>query len=201
MLSSDQLAHTRFPVGALTKAETRALAAEANLPVADREESQEVCFVVDDDYRGLIRERAPEALRPGPILDLAGRQLGEHHGLAGYTVGQRKGLGLAGGPWFVVALDAARNAVIVGTREDVYASEVFVEDVRLSASCPASPFAATVMTRYRGPESPAQVTVSAAGSAHVRLLQPQRAPAPGQAAVFYGGEIVLGGGIIGNPGT
>jgi tRNA-specific 2-thiouridylase len=196
MLTSDQLAHTRFPLGALTKAETRALAAQAGLPIAEREESQEVCFVVDDDYRRLIRERAPEALRPGPILSLTGRRLGEHYGLAGYTIGQRKGLGLPGGPWFVVALDPARNAVIVGAREDVYVSEVFVEDVRLSASCPPGPFDATVMTRYRGPESPARITVPADGPAHVRLLQPQRAPAPGQAAVFYDGELLLGGGTI-----
>ena len=196
MLSPSQLTRTRFPLGALTKAETRALATEADLPIADREESQEVCFIPDDDYRRLIRERAPEALQPGPILNLAGRQLGEHRGLAGYTVGQRKGLGLAGGPWFVVALDPSRNALLVGTQEDVHVSEVLVEDVRLSTVCPASPFEATVMTRYRGPESQARVTVSADASAHVRLTQTQRAPAPGQAAVFYDGEVVLGGGII-----
>jgi len=196
MLSPDELARTHFPLGDLTKAQTRRLAAEADLPVADREESQEICFV-PDDYRRLIRERAPEALRPGPILDLAGRQLGEHQGLAGYTVGQRKGLGLPGGPWYVVALDAARNAVLVGSEADVHISEITVSNVHLSAACRGDTFEATVMTRYRGPERPAEVGLLPDRTARVRFTEPQRAPAPGQAAVFYDGEIILGGGEIG----
>jgi tRNA-specific 2-thiouridylase len=196
MLSAEQLARTRFPVGDLTKAETRRLAAEAGLPVAEREESQEICFLPDDDYRRLLRERAPGAFQPGPILDLDGREIGRHEGLAGYTIGQRKGLGLAGGPWYVVALDPGRDAVIVGPEEATHVSEIRVTDVRLSAACPGSPFEATVMTRYRGPEGPATVSVAEDGSATVRFHTPHRAPAPGQAAVFYGGEVVLGGGLI-----
>ncbi len=196
MLSPADLARTRLPLGGLTKEETRRIAAEAALPVADREESQETCFLPDDDYRRLLRERAPDALRPGPILDRTGNQLGEHRGLAGYTIGQRKGLGLAGGPWYVIRLDAARNAVIVGPEDEVYVSEIGLAQVRLSAAVADSPFGATVMTRYRGPEQPAQVTVEGE-TARVCFRKPQRAPAPGQAAVLYSGEVVLGGGVIG----
>jgi tRNA-specific 2-thiouridylase len=127
---------------------------------------------------------------------LSGNPLGEHQGLAGYTVGQRKGLGLAGGPWYVVAIDPARNAVIVGPEAATYVSEITVANVCLSVACRANPFEATVMTRYRGPESAAEVTVGEGGAAHVRFTRPQRAPAPGQAAVFYDDEVVLGGGVI-----
>ncbi|MBM3498177.1 MAG: tRNA 2-thiouridine(34) synthase MnmA [Armatimonadetes bacterium] len=199
MLSPAQLARTRFPLGELTKAQTRRVAAEAGLPVAERKESQEICFLPDDDYRRLVRERAPEALRPGPVLTAAGEQLGEHPGLAGYTVGQRKGLGLAGGPWYVVRLDPARNALIVGSEEDAHSSEITVAQLHLSAAAAGDRFGATVMTRYRGPERPAEITVQG-DAARVRFLTPHRAPAPGQAAVFYQGEVVLGGGIIAGPG-
>jgi tRNA-specific 2-thiouridylase len=196
MLTADQLERTRFPVGDLTKTEVRRIAAEAALPVADREESQEICFIPSDDYRRLIRDRAPEALKPGPILGTTGKLLGQHHGLAGYTIGQRKGLGLAGGPWFVAAIDPERNALIVGAEEDVFADEITLSDVRLSLACPEGPFEAEVMTRYRGPLTPALITPASDGTAVVHFRQPHRAPAPGQAAVFYQGEIVLGGGTI-----
>jgi len=195
MLSPKQLSRTRFPCGDRAKTEIRSLAQDAGLPVADREESQEICFLPDDDYLRLVRERAPESVRPGPIVDLAGNILGEHAGLPGYTPGQRKGLGLPGGPWYVVALDPQRNAVIVGPEESVLASEMLVEDVQLSAGCPTREFGATVMTRYRGPEKPATVALTG-DAAQVRFHEPQRAPAPGQAAVFYDGEVVLGGGTI-----
>ena len=199
MLSSDELSRTRFPVGDLAKSETRQLAKEAELPIADREESQEVCFLPDDDYRVLVRERTPEALQPGPILDLEGNVLGEHEGFAGYTIGQRKGLGLAGGPWYVVAIEPERHAVVVGPEEATHVSAIRVADVRLTAACRSNPFEATVMTRYRGPEHPGRVTVADDATAVVRLREPARAPAPGQAAVFYAGELVLGGGVIAGP--
>ena len=195
MLSPEQLSRTRFPCGDLRKTQIRSLAHEAGLPVADREESQEICFLPDDDYLRLVRERAPESVRPGPVVDLAGTILGEHAGLPGYTPGQRKGLGLPSGPWYVVALDPQRNAVVVGPEEAVFASEMLVEDVRLGAACLTDAFDATVMTRYRGPEKPATVTLTGS-SAEVRFHEPQRAPAPGQAAVFYDCEVVLGGGTI-----
>jgi tRNA-uridine 2-sulfurtransferase len=195
-LTVEQLRVTRFPVGELAKAEVRRLAAEASLPVAERAESQEICFVPRDDYRELVRERAPEALTPGPITDQQGRVLGEHRGRAGYTVGQRKGLGLPGGPWYVVRIDARTNTVVVGHETDVWAREIVLEEVQLGGACPAGAFGASVMTRYRGPETAATVTPEADGRARVSFAQPHRAPAPGQAAVFYEGEVVLGGGRI-----
>lgn len=195
-LNPDELRNTRFPVGELTKLQVREMAAQAGLPVAEREESQEICFVPDDDYRRLIKQRAPEALRPGPILDAAGHRLGEHRGLAGYTIGQRRGLGLPGGRWYVVAIDPERNAVVVGPGEAVFASEVLLSDVRTGSAVAADTFEATVMTRYRGPERPAQVRLLPGREAVVRFRKPQRAPAPGQAAVFYRDDVVLGGGTI-----
>ncbi len=195
-LGPDELKGTRFPVGELSKAEVREIAAEAGLPIANREESQEICFIPDDDYRRLIKERVPEALKPGPILDTSGRRLGEHRGLAGYTIGQRRGLGLAGGRWYVVAIDAAQNTLIVGPEEAVFASEIIVCEVRTGAGVTKDVFKATVMTRYRGTERPAEVQLLRDETARVRFLQPQRAPAPGQAAVFYRDEVVLGGGRI-----
>jgi len=197
MLTVPDLAQTRFPIGDLAKTEVRRLAAEADLPVAERAESQEICFIPSDDYRRLVRERAPEALRPGPIVDVAGNVLGEHQGLAGYTIGQRKGLGLAGGPWFVVALDPERNAVVVGPEEEVFASEITLSDVHLNVM-PLSwiGFHADVMTRYRGPMTRALVMPRPDRAAAVRFEQPHRAPAPGQAAVFYQEDTVVGGGTI-----
>jgi len=196
MLSPEELQRTRFPVGDLTKAEVREVAAEAGLPVAAREESQEICFIPGDDYRRLIKQRAPEALKPGPIVDTSGRRLGEHKGLAGYTIGQRRGLGLPGGRWYVVAIDAAENALVVGPEEAVFASEIAVGEVRVGAAVTDDVFEATVMTRYRGAEGAAEVTLLSDERARVRFLEPQRAPAPGQAAVFYRDEVVLGGGRI-----
>jgi tRNA-specific 2-thiouridylase len=195
-LSAEELRHTRFPVGGLTKSQVREIAADAELPVAEREESQEICFIPDDDYRRLIEERAPEALAPGPILDTSGNRLGEHRGLAGYTIGQRRGLGLPGGRWYVVALDPDRNALIVGPEEAVFASEILVSDVHTGAAVTEDAFEATVMTRYRGLERPADVQLLPGEEALVHFREPQRAPAPGQAAVFYREEMVLGGGTI-----
>jgi tRNA-specific 2-thiouridylase len=167
------------------------------LPVAERPESQEICFVPSDDYRRLIRERAPEALRAGAIVDAGGNVLGEHQGLAGYTIGQRRGLGLAGGPWFVVALDPERNVLVVGPEEQVFASEITLANVHLDAlPLPWMEFRADVMTRYRGPMTRALVVPRPDRTATVRFEQPHRAPAPGQAAVFYQGDMVLGGGTI-----
>ncbi len=196
VLSTEELRNTRFPVGEFTKPQVREMAAEAGLPVADREESQEICFIPDDDYRRLIKQRAPEALEPGPILDTSGKRLGEHRGLAGYTIGQRRGLGLPGGRWYVVAIDPDRNALIVGPEEAVFASEILVSDVRTAAAVTNDILEATVMTRYRGPERPAEVRLLGGREALVRFREPQRAPAPGQAAVFYRDEVVLGGGTV-----
>ncbi len=194
MLTRDELSRTLFPCGAYEKPEIRAIAAEAGLATADRDESQEICFVPDDDYVRLISERRPGAVRPGPILDLAGSVIGEHVGYQAYTPGQRKGLGLAGGPWYVVEVDAERNAVIVGAEAAVFASEVIVGGLVLRAT--EATLEASVMTRYRGPESRATVERLEGDRARIRFEKPQRAPAPGQAAVLYDDDVVLGGGTI-----
>lgn len=196
-LGQEQLRRALFPVGGLTKAEVRARARALGLPVAEKPESQEICFV-PGDYREFLRERAPEAFRPGPILDQAGRRLGEHPGLAGYTVGQRKRLGLATGrPRYVLALDASQNAVIVGDEtalasDRLVATEVnFIPFDRLER-----PLAVEARIRHGHPPAAALVRPLGDGEVEILFAAPQRAVTPGQSVVFYRGDLVVGGGII-----
>ena len=205
VLSQRQLRHALFPLGGYTKPEVRALAAERGLPVATKAESQEICFVAGNDYRGFMRRYAEAtgraAPQPGPILDSAGRQVGEHQGLAYYTVGQRKGLGVtAREPLRVLRLDAGRNALVVGSAEEL-ARETFTirQTTWTSDMTPAEPFTTRVKLRYKAPLVGATVTPLAEGRAEVRLEVAAQAVTPGQAAVFYGGaegDETLGGGII-----
>ncbi|MEO7002485.1 MAG: tRNA 2-thiouridine(34) synthase MnmA [Ktedonobacterales bacterium] len=205
VLSQQQLRHALFPLGEYTKPQVRAMAAERGLSVATKAESQEICFVAANDYRGFLRRYADTTGRatpqPGPILDTSGRQVGEHTGLAYYTVGQRKGLGVtAREPLHVLQLDASHNALIVGSSADLD-REAFTlhQTTWTSGEEPQAPFAAQVKVRYKAPLVDAQVTPLPEGRAEVRLIVPQRAITPGQAAVFYGGpdgDEVLGGGII-----
>ncbi len=205
VLNQQQLAHACFPLGEFTKPEVRVMAAERGLPVAAKAESQEICFVAAGDYRGFMRRytesNGAEAPRQGPILDVNGSQIGIHQGLAYYTIGQRKGLGLTSQePLHVLKLDPTRNAVIVGGAQHLERETFTVQQVNyLSGEVPASPFEASVRVRYKAPEVPAVVTPLSAKSAQITLARPQRAITPGQAAVFYGGSTgdeVLGGGII-----
>jgi tRNA-specific 2-thiouridylase len=224
VLNQFQLAHACFPLGNYTKPQVRAMAAERGMRVATKAESQEICFVAQNDYRGFIdRYAAAHAAaavavgaggrgeasgqplitipRPGPIYDQDGRLLGRHRGLAYYTIGQRKGLGLtAREPLHVLKIDAAQNALIVGPAEALNRSEFIVGRMHyVSGDTPEEPFAARVRVRYKAQEQPALVTPLAGNRVQVRLMQPQRAITPGQAAVFYGGEDgdeVLCGGII-----
>ncbi len=199
MLGQEELAHLILPLGEWTKAEVRAEAARRGLPTAGRRESQEICFIPDGDYRRFLAPRLPETVRPGPIRDQAGRVLGEHRGLAYYTVGQRQGLGLAGQarPLFVVALDVAENALLVGPEEALLRKELEAEAVDfVSGEWPAGPLRVEAQVRYRAAAAPAVVRPLAAGRVRVVLDSPQRAIAPGQAVVFYQGEEVVGGGII-----
>jgi tRNA-specific 2-thiouridylase len=204
VLSQHQLRHALFPLGGYTKAEVRAMAAARGLPVATKAESQEICFVAND-YRGFLRRYADatgrEAPQPGPILDVEGRKLGTHQGLAYYTVGQRKGLGVsAREPLHVLQMDAPRNALVVGTAERLERDSFLIRDTTwTSGEAPAAPFAAQLKVRYKAPLVAGWVTPLADGRAEVRLERPQRAITPGQAAVFYGGatgDEVLGGGLI-----
>ncbi|MEW6308865.1 MAG: tRNA 2-thiouridine(34) synthase MnmA [Bacillota bacterium] len=206
-LTQAQLGRALFPLGDLTKAEVRQRAAELGLAVADKAESQEICFVTGD-YRDFLAARIPEAIRPGPILDTAGNVLGRHAGLPRYTVGQRSGLGVAAGvPLYVLELDANRNALIVGRREEEHARGTLLTDVNLIPwDRLDGELAVTIKLRYGARESPAKAypaasapgAVAGAGEKDVVVLfdRPLRAVAPGQAGVLYRGETVIGGGTI-----
>jgi tRNA-specific 2-thiouridylase len=202
VLTQAQLRHALFPLGEYTKPEVRRMAAERGLPVANKQESQEICFVAANDYRGFLRRYADANGRAlpgsGPIMDEGGRVLGEHTGLSSYTVGQRKGLGVtAREPLHVLRLDAARNAVVVGLAAALERETFSVRQTTYTTGEePDGPFAAQVKVRYKAAPVPAQVTPLPDGRAEVRLAQPQRAVTPAQAAVFYDGETVLGGGLI-----
>jgi tRNA-uridine 2-sulfurtransferase len=224
VLNQHQLTHACFPLGAYTKPEVRAMAAERGMQVATKAESQEICFVAHNDYRGFIDRYAAtrgevEGLepvgaaatagkgslisipRPGPIYDQQGKQLGRHRGLAYYTVGQRKGLGLTSLlPLHVLKLDATQNALIVGPAEALDQTSFIVGKMHYTnGETPTEPFEAWVKVRYKAPEKPALVIPIEGNGVRVILQDPQRAVTPGQAAVFYGGEEgdeVLCGGII-----
>jgi tRNA-specific 2-thiouridylase len=184
-----------FPVGGLEKAEVRDLARAAGLRVAEKPESMEICFVPDQDHRRLLRERLGGRLREGEFRSRDGRILGRHGGHQLFTVGQRKGLGVAfGKPMYVVEIDPARNVVVL-SEEDERRSEFFVRDVNWLAADPA-PVEASVKIRSAHPGAPARVEPAGEGRARVIFREPQRAVTPGQAAVFYDGEVVLGGGWI-----
>jgi len=198
MLRQDDLSRLLFPLGGLTKATVREMAARIGLPVAAKEESQDICFVRGGDYRRFLLAHAPEIARPGPIVDSAGRELGRHTGLPFYTIGQRHGIGVsAPAPLYVRHIDVARNALIVGPAAELGRSELRVVETRfVSGRAPRAPVAATVKVRYTGREVEAILEPQADGAAQVRLRAPVRDVTPGQAAVFYQGDRVLGGGTI-----
>lgn len=202
MLQQKDLARLIFPLGGLRKAEVRAMAAERGLASADRPESQDICFVPGGDYRNLLREEAPASLVPGPIVDMQGRELGRHNGLPLYTIGQRRGLGIhSPEPLYVTALDTARNALVVGPAAALIREEFHVERGSfVSSEWPETSFSCQVQVRSHGASVPATVTPGDDGQLAVRLHEPLRAISPGQAAVFYAGERVIGGGLIVRPG-
>jgi tRNA-specific 2-thiouridylase len=199
VLTQDQLARALFPVGDLTKPEIRKLAEKYGLPTASRPDSQDLCFLAGDDYRNFLRRNAPEQLKPGPIVNALGQQVGEHTGLANYTIGQRKGLGVSSGvPLYVLGKDMGTNSLRVGLDEERGADELVAEDVNWTSGGPRSgSFRAQVKVRYTAREVPAQVDCLEDGRrVRVRFDAPQRDVTPGQAAVFYEGDVVVGGGII-----
>jgi tRNA-specific 2-thiouridylase len=198
VLDQEQLSHTRFPLGDLTKPRVRQIATDLGLPTAAKPESQEICFVPAGDYRTLLQERRAYAGEPGPIQDAAGTRLGTHTGYAHYTVGQRHGLGLAlGEPAYVREVRPETNTVVVGRRDEVAASRFAVEGRRFVAGePPAGRFGASVRIRHRGTEVPCEVTLRGDDGFTVQTAEPVWAPAPGQAAVLYDGDVCLGGGRI-----
>ncbi len=197
-LSQEQLAHTRFPLGDLTKPEVRELARRHALATADKPESQEICFVRDGDYRAELERRTGWQPNPGPLVDADGASVGEHAGAPAYTIGQRSGLGVAlGERQYVAAIDTADNLVRLGRREDLYRRRFGVTAVSFVDSTPPSTFAARIRIRHRAEPVPGYVQPAEGGGWDVELERPAWAPAPGQAAVFYDDDgAVIGGGRI-----
>ncbi len=196
MLGQEDLSKIRLPVGEMTKTEVRRRAAAMGLRTASKPDSQDICFVTSGDYRDFLAERFPETALPGPVVDSAGEVLGEHGGVTGFTIGQRRGLGIAvGEARYVIDIDPAERKVAVGTREELLSDGCLVGDVSFIAGSPPLQPDVTVKVRYRSTAIPA--TLQRAGDRwEVRFADPQPAPAPGQAAVFYDSERVLGGGTI-----
>lgn len=200
-LSQEQIARTLMPLGDYTKREVREMAASFGLAIAKKPESQEVCFIPDNDYHGFIRERARKAgikINPGPFLDVKGNVIGEHAGIPFYTVGQRRGLGIAAGRRiYVLSIDPVRNAVIVGPEEFLLKYELeaknnnFILFDRLE-----EPFDVEARIRYRSSAAPATIEPLPSGNVRVKFKEPQRAVTPGQAVVYYRGDYLVGGGTI-----
>jgi tRNA-specific 2-thiouridylase len=197
-LSQEQLATAWFPVGDLTKDEVRRLAAARRLPTAEKPESQEICFVPDGDYASFVDRQSPAADRSGPIVDQEGQVLGRHEGVHRFTVGQRRGLGLTSlRPLYVLAVEPEPRTVVVGPEEQLAAGALRARDVNwLSIAPPCQPRRAQVKIRYRAPEAPATLEPLPHRKVRVTFDEPQRAITPGQAAVFYDGEVCLGGAWI-----
>lgn len=197
-LTQEQLRQTILPLGSLTKKRVRELASEFGLSVDDKDESQEICFVPDNDYRRFVSEAVPESLRPGSIVDRTGNALGEHDGIINYTIGQRRGLGIAStAPYYVVSIDAYKNLVTVGTKEEVYSDELVASEINWMAfDEPDHSIEIDARIRYRHKESRAVVMPLERGRAKVTFESPQMAITPGQTVVFYQGDLLVGGGII-----
>ncbi len=194
-LGQGELQYLLFPLGNLYKVEVRKLAAELCLPNATRHESQDICFIPDNDYRSFIVKHIP--LKPGDIVDTEGKVLGRHQGLARYTVGQRQGLGIASNKrLYVLKLDASGNQLVVGTKDQLLTSNLTASKLSwVSGKAPEEPSRITAKIRYRTSEIAATLSLRD-GMAEVTFCQPQMAITPGQSIVFYQGEAVLGGGII-----
>lgn len=189
-----ELARLLFPVGGYRKPEVRQLALAMGLPLYDKPDSAEICFVPGNDYRAFLAQRLPQ--RPGAIVDQAGVVVGQHAGVAGYTIGQRKGIGAFGGRRFVTAIDPERNLVTIGEEDDLLCRRLWTEKTTWVAGAPpAAEFEVSVKVRYRSPAVPALVRISG-DEAEVLPQRPLRAVTPGQAAVLYDGDRVLGGGVI-----
>ena len=197
-MTQEQLAHTLFPLGALPKTQTRAIAEEAGFWNAHKPDSQDICFVPDGDYAAAIERLTGEKSEPGDFVDRQGHVLGRHGGIIRYTVGQHRGLGLGQSEKrYVCALCPEENTVVLGGVDELFSRTALVSEMNwISGEAPQTPIRCRVKTRYRQTEQPAVVTALPDGWARVEFDEPQRAVTPGQAAVLYDGEVVLGGGTI-----
>lgn len=197
-MTQQELAGTRFPLGELTKKETREIAEKNDFINADKPDSQDICFVPDGDYVAALKRFSGKEYAKGNFVDREGKVLGQHKGIVAYTIGQRKGLGIAADrPLYVCELDVKNNQVILGDNEDLYSKSVDVCNVNwISGHTPKQPISCRVKLRYRMKEQPAVVYPGENNTVHIEFNEPQRAKTSGQAAVFYDGEVVLGGGTI-----
>jgi len=197
-LTQEQLSHTLFPLGTLEKQEVRAAAERAGLVNSSKPDSQDICFVPDGDYVSFIRKLTGAEVPEGSFIDTEGRILGTHNGIINYTVGQRKGLGIAlGKPAYVVRKDMKSNTVVLGDESDLYTTVLTAEDVNLiSVETLEAPMRITAKTRYSQHDKPAVLSSLGDGIYQVEFDEPQRAVTSGQAVVFYDGDIVVGGGTI-----
>ena len=201
-MKKETLSHVLFPLGGMTKDEVRALARKYHLNTADKAESQDICFVPETGYQQFIRSRVGDSVfKPGPFKNSDGEIIGQHKGIAYYTIGQREGLGLAlGHPVFVYQIDKDTNTVYVGPRESLYATGLTANQFNpLSMEIPATGMDVSVRIRYHCPEVKASVTSLGADRIRVDFIEPQSSVTPGQSVVFYDGDVVLGGAIIEAP--
>ena len=191
MLAQRELSRTRFPVGELTKRQVRQVAAGMGMRTAHKPESMDICFVGSRDYRGFLRDVAPEVFEPGRVVDTEGREIGAHDGIVGFTIGQRRGLGVAvGEPRFVTRIEAATSTVVVGRRDELAVQSVDLDQITWAAGSGSE---GGVMSQYRahGDPVPGWLTGST-----LKFEEPQEAVAPGQTVAFYDGDVVLGGALI-----
>lgn len=198
VLNQKQLAHAMFPLGEFTKLQIREIARDFDLPVAERSDSQDLCFLGKGDYREFLMRQAPQVANPGLIVTHEGEKLGEHQGLAFYTIGQRKGLGIAAPhPLYVLEKDNTNNNLVVGPIEQLGRDELTTGAVNwIAGQAPENPVRASVKIRYKSREVDGFITPQKDGGAHIKFSESMRDITPGQAAVFYKGEFCLGGGII-----
>jgi len=199
VLGQAELRDVLFPVGDYVKPDLRQMAAERGLPIASKHDSMDLCFIADDDYRRFLHDWAIDAMQPGPIMTRSGEVLGEHAGLPNYTIAQRKGLGISGAatPLYVLELDSERNALVVGAKEELGRNHLVAEGVNWTADVPVPDgFAAQCKIRYRAQAVECTLSPQEDGRVHVHFHQPLYGISPGQGAVFYDGEVCLGGGII-----
>jgi len=198
VMGQRQLSKTLFPVGEYPKTEVRRIAEELGLDVANRKDSQDLCFLGKNDYRDFLQLHAPDVMIKGPIVTKSGDVLGEHGGLSNYTIGQRKGLGISySEPLYVLAMNPFRNALVVGTRDQLGRDQLVAERFNwISGATPAEAFRAEVKIRYRSQPQMALVQPLDDGRVRIAFDQPQRDITPGQAAVAYQGDVCLGGGLI-----
>jgi tRNA-specific 2-thiouridylase len=197
-LTQKQLSRTLMPIGNFTKEKVREKAQKLGLSVAQRHESQEICFIPDNDYVRFLRQRIPNAFRPGPIIDRENKVLGKHEGIAHFTVGQRKGMGIAASqPLYVLSIQSDKNTIVVGSSDQLYEKTLLASQVNLISKAKITkPLKVGAKIRYKHKEAKAFLSPQDTDQILVEFERPQRAVTPGQAVVFYDRNVVIGGGII-----